>query len=1089
MKAGNMKKLLFIAVVMLTTQNLSGQQVSLYAGTPGTAGFTSGNDLANTKFNQPYGIAIDTLGNIYISEIGGHTIRMITTTGLVYVRAGQYQGAGFYNASGVTSKFNSPRGLAIGPSNEVYVADFNNHVIRKISPFTSIGNAQNVTVFAGKYTSGSSNYTSYPGFADGNASTAQFNYPSGLACDDTGNVYVADYYNHCIRKITPAGNVSTIAGQPTISGFVDGNAKTTAKFNNPSDLFLSGSVLYIADYSNSSIRKFDMSTNTVTTVDSNLWTPTDLVYWNNALLVTDLHRIFKYYNNSLFTYAGSTNVSSSGYTNGYGNAARFYHLKGMVLNPKDTCLYAADMENHVIRKITVCPNITPSITITGDTVFCDGDSVVLTGPSGYARYKWSNGESSSKIVLKNTATVSLQVWTADSCSGISDPVSVTKKKRPTSYFFIDSTYCNGISDTVIYYGNGISAASYVWDFDSATIVSGSGQGPYIINWNKTGSKTVSLQVTENGCTSAKTVKTVKVYDIPVASFSVKTQACLKTNDTVTFTGTASSSAQYYWNFDGATIMSGSGKGPYVVKWFTTGQKNVTLMIKDHNCTSGQAKVTVNVNNPPTAAFSNKSTICEGLEDTVKFTGSAGTGASYQWNFGSATVVSGSGAGPYIIKWSGTGNKSISLTVEENGCLSTPASANINVLKTPTPDFSLKKEVCTDQMDTVTYTGNAGALAFYNWDFGTAYIVSGATKGPFVIYWSSPGQKQVSLQVDENGCYSPIKLETVEVSDAPVAMFNMKTSVCEQEVVTVTFNGTAGTDAVYQWDFAGAEIVSGSGKGPYQIKWNSNGTKKVSLTVKEKSCNSLPYSLNITVKKKPTSTFTLAQEVCEGKPANITYTGNGIASANFVWAFDGATVQSGSGIGPYQLYWTNPGQKTVSLQVNENGCFSETTTHQIIVNPKPPVPTISRIKDTLISSSDSNNQWYKSTGIIAGATDKKFVPPGDGIYYVVVTSSKGCSSQSANYNFIKSSVTESKQPSVSIYPNPTNGKIYIEIADISDKDYEINVLTVTGQVIDKIKPTSGISELNLDGNRHGLYILQIKSNDTIQYFSVIKNENY
>lgn len=1079
-----MKKFILLLVITILFQNLSAQEVSLYAGIPGTAGYTSGNDLANTKFNQPYGIAMDTLGNIYISEIGGHTIRMITTTGLVYVRAGQYQGAGFYNASGVTSKFNSPRGLAIGPSNEVYVADFNNHVIRKISPFTSLGNAQNVTVFAGKYTSGSSNYTSYPGFADGSASTAQFNYPSGLACDDTGNVYVADFFNHCIRKITPSGNVSTIAGQPTTSGFVDGNAKTTARFNNPSDLILSGSVLYITDFSNSSIRKFDMSTNMVTTIDSNLWTPTDLVYWNNAFLVTDLHRIFKKYGSSLFTYAGSTNVNISGYNNAYGNAARFYHLKGIMLNPKDTCLYAADMENHVIRKITICPNIVPTITVTGDTIFCDGDSVILSGPTGYARYYWSNGATSSRITLKNTATVNLQVWTSDSCSGISPTITVIKKKRPTSYFFIDSSFCNGISDTVVYYGNGNSTATYSWFFDSANVVSGTGQGPYIINWKQTGLKTVSLQVTEDGCTSSKTTKTVNVYDIPTASFSIDTQACLKINDTVIFTGTAGPNAQYYWNFDGATIMSGSGKGPYVVKWFTTGQKNVTLVVKDHNCISAQAKTTVTVNTVPTATFSYKNQLCEGIEDTVKFTGSAGAGAKYNWNFGNANVISGSGAGPYIISWQGSGNKNISLTVEENGCISTPVTANINVLKTPTADFTLTKEVCTDQLDTVTYTGNAGSMAFYNWNFGTANILSGSTKGPFVIYWSTPGQKLISLQVEENGCYSPIKLENVEVSDAPVASFTIKTSVCEQEIVTVSFNGTAGSEAQYIWDFAGAEIISGSGKGPYQIKWNSKGTKKVSLTVKEKSCYSLPFSINVTVKMKPTSTFTLATEICEGKSTPINYTGNASGTANFVWNFDGATIQSGSGIGPYQLFWAIPGIKTVTLQVNESGCFSETTSHEITVHANPPVPVITRNKDTLISSSDSNNQWYKSTGIIAGATQKKYVPAADGIYYVVVTNSKGCSSQSANYNFIKSSLTDEEQSGILFYPNPTSGKLIIETR-INNKQYFIRIYTSTGQLVEQIESNLSKTEIDLGNYDAGIYIIEIRNEHVNSHFSVIK----
>jgi len=1083
-----MKKFILLLFVIFLSIIAKSQQVSLYAGTPNTSGYTSGTTLTNSKFNLPWGIAIDKNGNIWVSEVGGHTIRMITPSGYVYVRAGQYGINGFFNASGITSKFDNPKGIAIGPNNEIYVADFSNHCIRKITPFVTLGNAQTISIYAGKYATGSTNYTSYPGYADGSASNAQFYFPSGVACDDTGNVYVADNYNHCIRKISTSGTVTTIAGQPKVSGSTDGNAKTTAKFNYPSDLFIYGSSLYITDNANSRLRKLNLSNGTVSTVDSNLWTPNGLTIWNNTFYIADQHRIMKLLGSNLLTYCGSVLLNQSGYTNGYGNSTRFYNVKGIMLNPNDTNLYVTDMDNHVIRKVSVCPNINVNLTITGDTTFCDGDSVIIVGPGGYSKYEWSNGATTQSVTIKSTINLKLTVRTADSCAGLSRIVQITKKKRPTSSFFIDSTFCLNQNDTIIYTGNGISTASYIWSFDSANIVSGSGNGPYIINWNQKGIKNISLKVTENGCTSTTTNKTATVYELPVSTFTINQNACQKINDTVTFTGIASAAAQYSWNFDGASLVSGSGKGPYIVKWTTSGTKNVSLIVTDHNCLSSKTTIAVNVFTPPVASmiFNNKA--CEGKDDTFTFNGTAGTTAQYFWDFNGGNIVSGSGKGPYIVNWSILGSKAISLEVIDNGCISNTAKATATVKKTPDPYFNLNKNVCSDQPDTITYTGNGSSTAAYTWNFDGAGIYSGSGQGPFIVYWSSAGEKNVTLQVEEDGCISGIKLEKVTVNEAPVSLFSMKTLVCADEIITVTFIGSASAAANYKWDFGAAEVISGSGKGPYQIKWNSEGNKKVSLTVEETSCNSLPYSLDITVKKKPTSTFSVPFEVCEGKEANIIYTGNGISSANFNWNFDGATIKSGTGIGPFQVIWNNPGIKSLTLTVNENGCISSITTNQVNVIAKPPVPSISRKGDTLISSSDSNNQWYDQKGIINGANMKKFTPPTDGSYYVIVTNSKGCSSQSANYNFLKSDVKIDDNETLKVYPNPFNNELFIEFSsDEQMMTVGISLLNMEGKVILNQSSNEPIYKLCLKELPIGLYLLQLQNKYGIKYIKVIKTE--
>ena len=279
---------------------------------------------------------------------------MMIRSGSAYTRAGAYMLSGFSNASGVAARLQNPRGLTVGPDNSVYVADNGNHVIRKIAPFTSLGNAQAVTVFAGKFAEANPKNTAYPGYADGAANVAQFSYPSGLCSDPNGNIYVADMGNHAIRKITPAGVVSTIAGNADEPGSADGNALTQARFNNPSDVFYKDGMLYIADLFNSMVRVLNLSAGTVTTLpkgDANLWTPSSITAAKGIVYFSDQHRIFKQ-TTTAELYAGSPTLNVSGYVNGKGTAAKFYDIKGMMYSQADTAIYIADFGNHVIRKLT-----------------------------------------------------------------------------------------------------------------------------------------------------------------------------------------------------------------------------------------------------------------------------------------------------------------------------------------------------------------------------------------------------------------------------------------------------------------------------------------------------------------------------------------------------------------------------------------------------------------------------------------------------------------------------------------------------------------------------------------------------------------
>ena len=190
-------------------------------------------------FKSPNGLAVDVSGNVYVADWVNNRIRKITPVGVVSTLAGNEK-LGFADGAGTEAQFHSPNGVAVDASGNVYVTDCNNHLIRKI---TSTGV---VSTLAGK--------SGHSSFADGPGATALFCGPFGVAVDASGNIYVAENCNNRIRKITPVGLVSTLAGNGT-AGFADGPG-ATAQFHSPLKVTVDASNnVYVADWNNHRIRK------------------------------------------------------------------------------------------------------------------------------------------------------------------------------------------------------------------------------------------------------------------------------------------------------------------------------------------------------------------------------------------------------------------------------------------------------------------------------------------------------------------------------------------------------------------------------------------------------------------------------------------------------------------------------------------------------------------------------------------------------------------------------------------------------------------------------------------------------------------
>ena len=273
--------------------------VTTLAGKAGARGSSDGTG-AGARFSWPAGIACDAAGNLYVADYYNCTIRKITPAGVVTTVAGKAGVVGSADGSGAAARFSGPAGIACDAAGDLYVCD--NDTIRKITP------ARVVTTLAGK--------AGVKGSTDGTGATARFDDPGGIACDRSGNLYVCDFESDTIRKITPARVVTTLAGKAGVKGSTDGTG-ATARFDDPGGVACDAAGdLYVCD--NNTIRRI---------------TPAGVVT----------------------TLAGKASVKGS--SDGTGVAARFNRPVGVASDAAGN-LYVADAWSDTIRKITAAGVVT-----------------------------------------------------------------------------------------------------------------------------------------------------------------------------------------------------------------------------------------------------------------------------------------------------------------------------------------------------------------------------------------------------------------------------------------------------------------------------------------------------------------------------------------------------------------------------------------------------------------------------------------------------------------------------------------------------------------------------------------------------------
>ncbi|MEM7572473.1 MAG: PKD domain-containing protein [Bacteroidota bacterium] len=573
----------------------------------------------------------------------------------------------------------------------------------------------------------------------------------------------------------------------------------------------------------------------------------------------------------------------------------------------------------------------------------------------------------------------------------------------------------------------VAGATYNWDFDGATIESGSDAGPHELSFPNPGDYTISLSTSLSGCTDSDDI-TITVGDT-LAVPEVFCQAV--TDSTVTFGWNDVGADSYTVNIISGPAGTLSGT-TYTMENLSPGQMvsisvtaNITNACPSVTSLAQECQaiacpdVIITVDNAP-------QTFCDdGANAPIILT---------------ATIMGAVNPGP--VSWTGpgltgdsfaaddagVGMHTLTATVTDEGC---PFSATVvmEVLALPTSDFTISPDtVCIDQAVTVTYTGDADpAMASFDWDFAGGTVLSGSGAGPYEVSWPMGGTFDISLAVTENGCTGTatvvpaevqnplaapvincvnldIDMVTFEWADVPgatgyevVLVSGMAgtvngntytvTGMAEGDAVTIEVTAlgdgvcgdSAPTEATCQsqtcpeimvvidnppssfcQDGTGIfEVLSPSSFGGMQngtYSWSGNGVSNdtffvedaplgpntITVTYTEGGC-SYDTTVVFTLFPVPTADFSISPDsVCTDGLVTVTYQGSASAGATYNWDFGGATIQSGTSAGPYELSSSTGGTIVISLEVTEDGCTSASFVDSFFVETPLETPVVNCI---------------------------------------------------------------------------------------------------------------------------------------------------
>jgi sugar lactone lactonase YvrE len=873
--------------------------VSTLAGSPGMAGSTDASG-GNARFYEPEGIGVNSSGTvIYVADTWNHTIRQVTSAGAVTTFAGSAGSFGTNNGTGSSAQFYQPQGIAIDGAGNVYVGDTGNQTIRKI---TSAGVVTTLAGSAGTY-----------GTGDGTGTGAQFWAPQGLALDSGTNLYVADSFNNTIRKVTPSGVVTTLAGTAGSLGSADGTG-AAARFWLPQSIAVDGSGnIYVADSANGTIRQIASGAVVTTLAGSASTGSADgtggaarFDWPSGAAIDSSGGRYVADTGNSTIrtitpagvvsTLAGS--AGNSGSTDATGSSARFYAPQGVAVDTSGNT-YVADTANNTIRKVTSGGVVSTLAGSAGTNGLTDGtgSSALFNGPQG--------------LVVSTSGIIYVaDTWNHTIRQVTSAGVVTTLAGLPGYSGSIDGTSAgNGTNTARFYCPSGVAADAsgnvYVADTRNHTIrkVTSAGVVSTLAGlagvWGR-------ADGTNNGARfnqpQGVTVDASgNLYVLDTGNHSIRMVAPTGTNWVVTtVAGTPDVSGSADGSGSTAQFMYPSGIALNNVGAFAVADwGNNTIRT---GVSSNIVIVPPAITNQPQGLTINQgtsATFTVGVSGTAPF--------SYQWLFQGGNITGGTASSYTLTNAQPSDSGSYSVVVANSGgsVTSTPAILTVNPVPTPPGISAQPQNQVVSQGSTAGFSVTAtGSTPFsYQWLYsGTA--LAGVSASSYSVTNAQPanaGSYSVIVTNDYGSITSSMATLTVIVAPLiSVQPSNRLASV--SNTVTFTVGLSQGTTPAYQWRQNGTPI-SGATQSSLtlsSILWSSAGT--YSAVVSNSAGSQTSAGATLIVQQAAFTFYDGFESYSKGSLDNNTTGGPNTSSANPWWGVNttvqGWVTNANSGVTPH-----------------------------------------------------------------------------------------------------------------------------------------------------------------------------------------------
>ncbi|MFY7734109.1 MAG: PKD domain-containing protein [Bacteroidia bacterium] len=931
--------------------------ISTVAGNGGTGGYAGDGSAANTScLNNPNCIVVDTLGNLFIADYNNHRIRKVNASnGLITTIAGTGK-QGYSGDSGAANfaTFRNPSSVALDRLGNLYITDKINHRIRKVNASTGI-----ISSIAGSVSSTGFNYGSYGG--DGTlATSAQLNEPTSITIDSSGSLYLADRNNHRIRKVNVnTGIITTVAGNGVYSYGGDSAAATNAYIWLPSGVTLdSQGNFYIADQGNHRIRKVNANTGIITTVAgngisgfegdgglaiaANLYSPSSVaVDVSGNLYIASNNKIRKVNVNTgiISTVAGNGIPGFSG-DGALAIDANLSDPTGLNFD-KFGNLYIADQGNNRIRKIMYFNYI-----ITGNQTICLGknpDSLMANipvGGNGTYHYTWLKSTTSatagfSAIPASNSVNykptaLTQNTWyrrcvKSGTYTDTSAAVMITVNQNPNprvGFIINNPTQClvgNNFSFTDT---SSISSGTITRKWNLGT---GVNDTSLLVNPNKIYSSAntyaVKLIITSNnGCKDSVT-KNIIVNPKPNVAFVVPTLFCLNNSNTslnlINNSSISSGSLSYNWQFSDNTsssllnpIKTISDTGNMMVKLIAT---------SNYNCKDSITK-TAMVNFKPIAGYtiSNPIQCLAGNNFLFNDTSKIATGIiTRKWNFGTGNNDTSSLANPNK-SYSTENTFSVTLIVTSNNNCKDTLIKTVTINPKPTANFTINDNSQCLKNNNFIFTNQSTTSFNYLWKFGngdTSNIVS-----PNYNYVNA-GSYAVKLIVSDNkNCKDSITKNIIVNANAkPNFTINKDT----QNLVgnNFVFTNTSTNSSNQLWNFD--DSTTSTLLSPIKT-YTSFGTKIVKL-ISNNAAN-CPDSINkiVFINARPTIGNILGNINPTSTINPYSYSVLSQANVTYNWSVQNGIIQNGQGTNAVSVIWSNSGTGNIFAKITNGYNLSDST---------------------------------------------------------------------------------------------------------------------------------------------------------------------